>query len=75
MNLKTCLITGANSGIGFELAKGMAKRGYKTILLCRTQKAGEIAKTNIIQSTNNHELAKKLWKICLEMTEKSITNT
>ena len=53
---KICLITGANSGIGFELAKGMAKQGYKTILLCRNRKSGEIAKKEIINATNNEDI-------------------
>ena len=30
MKNKICLITGANSGIGFELAKGMAQRNYES---------------------------------------------
>lgn len=32
---KTCLITGANSGLGFALGVEMAKRGAKVILTCR----------------------------------------
>ena len=56
MKNKTSLITGANSGIGFELAKGMAKRNYKTILLCRNRKAGEIAKNEIIRTTDNKDV-------------------
>ncbi|TFG95188.1 MAG: SDR family oxidoreductase [Calditrichales bacterium] len=31
---KTCLITGANSGLGFAVAKRFAESGAKTILLC-----------------------------------------
>ena len=32
MRDKLCLITGANSGIGFELAKGMAANDYITMI-------------------------------------------
>lgn len=53
MKNKICLITGANSGIGFELAKGMAQRNYETIMLCRNIKSGESARNKIIISTQN----------------------
>jgi NAD(P)-dependent dehydrogenase (short-subunit alcohol dehydrogenase family) len=53
MEKKVCLITGANSGIGFELAKGMAQRNFQTVMLCRNQQKGEFAKENIIEFTKN----------------------
>ena len=56
MKNKICLITGANSGIGFELAKGMANQNFTTILLCRNRKSGEIAKKEIINTTSNKDV-------------------
>jgi len=43
MNLskKTCLITGANTGLGFAVAKLFATQGAETILVCRNKKKGE----------------------------------
>lgn len=40
---KTCIVTGANSGLGFALAVDLAKRGGKVIMACRSQipEAGE----------------------------------
>lgn len=32
---KVAVVTGANSGIGFEVAKGLAARGAKVYLACR----------------------------------------
>lgn len=32
---KVAVITGANAGIGFEVAKNLAKRGAKVYLACR----------------------------------------
>jgi len=43
---KTCLVTGANSGLGFAIAVDLAKRGGKVIMACRRQipEAGEKVK-------------------------------
>jgi NAD(P)-dependent dehydrogenase (short-subunit alcohol dehydrogenase family) len=43
---KTCLVTGANSGLGFALAVDLAKRGGHVIMACRRQipEAGEKVK-------------------------------
>lgn len=43
---KTCLVTGANSGLGFALAVEMARRGAHVIMGCRSQipEAGEKVK-------------------------------
>ena len=40
---KVCVITGANSGIGFETAKRMAKKGFEVILACRNVEKGNEA--------------------------------
>lgn len=43
---KTCLVTGANSGLGYALAVEIARRGGKVIMACRRQipEAGEKAR-------------------------------
>lgn len=43
---KTCIVTGANSGLGFALAVDLAKRGGNVIMACRSQipEAGEKVK-------------------------------
>ena len=40
---KTCIVTGANTGLGFEVAMRLATRGAETILLCRSKERGEEA--------------------------------
>ena len=43
----TCLITGANSGLGFAVAKQLAHRDANSILVCRDQDKGEQAISEI----------------------------
>lgn len=47
---KIFLITGANSGIGFEAAKVLAAKGGKVIMACRNLAKAEQARTDIINA-------------------------
>ncbi|XP_077987503.1 retinol dehydrogenase 11-like [Glandiceps talaboti] len=44
---KVCIITGSNSGIGFESAKYMIQRGYEVILACRSDDRGKAAERKL----------------------------
>lgn len=49
---KTALITGANSGIGFEAAAQLAEAGFGNVILaCRSMEKAEAAKTKLIDRT------------------------
>ena len=45
---KTVLITGANTGIGFETTKDLSKRGAKVIMACRDTEKANQAKEKVI---------------------------
>lgn len=47
MRGKTCLITGANAGIGKETAVGLAAQGARILMVCRDVKRGETARSDI----------------------------
>lgn len=53
---KTCVVTGANSGIGFVTARELARMGAKTILVCRNQSKGGIARDSIKKATGNESV-------------------
>ncbi|MDJ0702399.1 MAG: oxidoreductase [Leptolyngbyaceae cyanobacterium MO_188.B28] len=44
---KVAIVTGANTGLGYETALGLAQKGMKVILACRSQARAEDAKTAI----------------------------
>ena len=50
---KLAIITGSNTGIGFETAKDFAYRGAHVILACRDSKRAEKAANEIINITGN----------------------
>lgn len=50
---KTVIITGANTGVGFQTALDLARRNGRIILACRNDEKGEVAKSKIIQLTGN----------------------
>lgn len=53
MEGKICLITGANSGIGKETTKALAKMNATVIMLCRDKDRGEKARKEIMEQTGN----------------------
>jgi NAD(P)-dependent dehydrogenase (short-subunit alcohol dehydrogenase family) len=53
---KTIVITGANSGIGFEAARALAQTGAKIVLACRNTEAANDAAAKIKSEHPNAEL-------------------
>lgn len=47
LNDKVAIVTGANSGIGFETAKELARKGSRLILACRSENKGKDAAQKI----------------------------
>jgi len=56
MKGKTCLITGANRGIGRATALGLARQGANVVIVSRNQERGEAARTEIIAESGNQAI-------------------
>lgn len=47
---KTMLVTGANTGIGYHIAEGLARRGAHVVLMCRDEDKAEAAREKIAEA-------------------------
>lgn len=53
---KNIIVTGSNTGLGFEAAKGIASKGGNVILACRSLERATEAKTKILNEYPNAKL-------------------
>ena len=53
---KTIIISGANSGIGYELSMYVASKNAKLYMLCRSPERAEQSKQEIMDKTQNHNI-------------------
>lgn len=53
---KTCLVTGANSGIGKETALALAQMRANVVMVCRNKGKGESARQEIAKKTGNESV-------------------
>jgi len=56
MNGKLCLITGANSGIGLETSRELARRGATVVMCARDHRRGQAAVAEVKQSTGSESV-------------------
>src|SRR5437763_12163793 len=54
---KCFIVTGANTGLGFEASRVLAARGARVLLACRDKGKAEIAMAQIRQATPRADLA------------------
>ena len=53
---KVAIVTGANSGVGFEVTKGLMKKGYHVVMACRSLEKANSAKEQIIADLSSSDL-------------------
>ncbi|KAG9087324.1 Retinol dehydrogenase 12 [Ceratobasidium sp. UAMH 11750] len=57
---KMAIVTGANSGIGYEIALALAGMGARVVMACRNAERGEDARHAIVKETGNNALELEL---------------
>jgi NAD(P)-dependent dehydrogenase (short-subunit alcohol dehydrogenase family) len=57
---RRCLVTGANSGIGFETALALADLGADVVMLCRDAARGEAAAERVREQTGSKRVSLEL---------------
>lgn len=55
--MKKCIITGGNSGIGYQAAKQLADKGWQVTIFCRSKERAESACETIISETGNSHVS------------------
>ncbi len=53
---KVCIVTGANSGIGYHTAKGLAEKGATVVMVVRNMDKGEVAMAEIKEATGSESV-------------------
>ncbi|XP_037301985.1 retinol dehydrogenase 11-like [Manduca sexta] len=64
MDGKVVIVTGANTGIGYETARELAQRGARVILACRSAQKGTAAVDSIRTATGNTDVVLKQLDLC-----------
>jgi NAD(P)-dependent dehydrogenase (short-subunit alcohol dehydrogenase family) len=56
LSARTCVVTGANSGIGYETVRALARMGARVVMVCRDPVRGEAARSALARETGNARL-------------------
>ena len=72
---RVCLVTGANGGIGFEVARGLADHSATVLLACRNRERGEAAVAAIRAATGNAEVELELADLSLQRSVRELARS
>lgn len=53
---KTCMVTGANQGLGFQISLELAKRGGSLYMVCRNEERGRASVNKVKELTQNEDV-------------------
>ncbi len=56
LSARTIVVTGANSGIGYETVRALVRMGARVVMVCRDAARGEAARANLARETGSAKL-------------------
>ncbi len=68
------MITGSNSGIGFETALALARRGAELILPARTQAKADDAATRILRQVPNAQVHTEILDLAVQASVRAFAS-
>ncbi|RNE95048.1 carbonyl reductase 1 [Trypanosoma conorhini] len=71
MSSKVACITGANRGIGFEIAKKLASQGFTIIMACRNESSANVAELELKKSLEGVKVA----HVCVDLAAPETATT
>ncbi|KAH8833125.1 hypothetical protein DL96DRAFT_1584852 [Flagelloscypha sp. PMI_526] len=69
LNGTIALVTGANTGIGLEISRGLALRGATVVLACRNKEKGAAAKLHIVETSDGRVKAEQVEVLTLDLSD------
>lgn len=75
MTGKTCVVTGANSGIGKEIAFQLAARGARVVMVARDSGRGEAARAEVVDRTGSDRVELVLCNLSSQRQVRELAST
>jgi NAD(P)-dependent dehydrogenase (short-subunit alcohol dehydrogenase family) len=75
MDKQICLVTGANRGIGKEVALGLAKQGTQVVMVCRNAEQGKAAQQDIQRLAHNEQVDLLLADLSSQVSVRQLAET
>jgi NAD(P)-dependent dehydrogenase (short-subunit alcohol dehydrogenase family) len=75
MTGKTCVVTGANSGIGKEIAFQLAARGARVVMVARDSGRGEAARAEVVDRTGSDQVELVLCNLSSQRQVRELAST
>jgi NAD(P)-dependent dehydrogenase (short-subunit alcohol dehydrogenase family) len=72
---KTCVVTGASSGIGKEISFGLAEKGARVVMVARDAGRGEAARTEVGDRTGNDQVELVLCDLSSQRQVRELAST